>query len=142
MRVLDADKPVHATCVAIDGRAVLILGKSGAGKSALGLTLMAMGASLVSDDRVNLTSGAALMASAPPAIAGLIEARGVGLLRAEYFGPMPIGLVIDLEIEEHDRLPTLRQISILSHVIPLQHRVQSVHFAPAIVQFLRGGRSH
>lgn len=132
---------MHATCVAIDGQAVLILGKSGAGKSALGLTLMALGARLVSDDRVVLTADDALLASAPPTIAGLIEARGVGLLKAEHCGPTPVKLVVDLDVEEHDRLPTLRHISILSHEIPLQHHVQGVHFAPAIVQFLRSGRS-
>lgn len=142
MRRLHVDSPVHATCVAVNGCSVLILGQSGAGKSALGLTLMALGAVLVSDDRVVLTSADALIATAPPAITGMIEARGFGLLRADYAGPMPVTLVVDLDVEEDNRLPPIRDISILGHVIPLQHHAQGVHFAPAIMQFLRSGRSH
>lgn len=142
MRSLAADTPVHATCVAIDGKAVLILGKSGSGKSTLGLSIMALGGALVSDDRVILSSDDGLVAAAPAAIAGLIEARGVGLLHADPCGPTPVVLVVDLDEIEHDRLPPRRDISILGHVIPLQHYAQGIHFASAIVQFLRGGRSH
>lgn len=142
MRRLDADKPVHATCVALSGRGALILGSSGAGKSALGLNLMALGAQLVSDDRVILTVHEGVIASAPQAISGLIEARGVGILRAEPIADAAIVVVIDLDVLEVDRLPPLRYISILGHDIPLQHRIDGVHFASAIIQYLRGGRSH
>ena len=141
MRTLNADKPVHATCVALDGRAVLILGKSGAGKSALGLNLMALGATLVSDDRVILTDETCVTASAPCAIKGLIEARGMGVLHAETVATSEVVLAVDLDLLETDRLPPLRHISILGHNIPLQHRIEGVHFAPAIVQYLRGERS-
>lgn len=69
---------VHATCVALNPHAAaLIMGRSGAGKSALALRMMALGAHLVADDRTCLVAeGASLVASAPPSLAGLIEARG------------------------------------------------------------------
>jgi len=121
---------------------VLILGRSGSGKSALGLTLMAYGAKLVSDDRVILTCDAAVKVSAPNAIRGLIEARGFGLLHADPCDDAQVVLVVDLDQIETDRLPPLRHISISGYDIPLQHRIEGVHFAPAIVQYLRGGRSH
>jgi serine kinase of HPr protein (carbohydrate metabolism regulator) len=58
---------VHATCVAIDGRGILIRGRSGAGKSDLALRLIDRGARLVSDDYTILAaSGGRLRAAAPP----------------------------------------------------------------------------
>ena len=75
---------LHASCVAISGRGVLIIGPSGSGKSALALQLMAFGASLVADDQTELTvQGGTLIARCPPTMSGLIEARGLGILRAQ-----------------------------------------------------------
>jgi HPr kinase/phosphorylase len=73
---------VHGTCVALGGKGVLLLGGSGAGKSDLALRLIHDGAVLVADDRVVLTVKASkLAASAPTTIAGLIEVRGLGILK-------------------------------------------------------------
>ena len=67
---------IHASAVALDGQGVLILGPSGAGKSALALQLIGLGAQLVGDDRIALDRvGGDVIASAPAALAGLIEAR-------------------------------------------------------------------
>ena len=97
---------LHASCVAINGRGVLILGPSGAGKSALALQLIALGATLVADDRTDVTRhGEQVIASVPDTIGGLIEARYVGILRVEDHGPVPLGLVVDLAHTEHQRLP-------------------------------------
>ena len=86
---------LHASCVALDGRGVLILGRSGAGKSSLALELMALGARLVADDRTVLhADDGAPVASCPPAILGKIEARGVGILAAD---PSPVD---DLDRQE------------------------------------------
>ena len=76
---------VHASCVAAGERGLLIMGKSGAGKSALALQLIAFGAALVADDRVALTiEDDTLIARCPgQAIRGMIEARGFGLLHVE-----------------------------------------------------------
>ncbi|MFZ5610024.1 MAG: HPr kinase/phosphorylase [Pseudomonadota bacterium] len=71
---------VHASCVALDGRGVLITGASGAGKSDLALRLIDGGALLVADDQVLLTrEKGAIVARPPPRLAGLIEVRGLGI---------------------------------------------------------------
>ncbi|MDT7933980.1 MAG: HPr kinase/phosphatase C-terminal domain-containing protein [Sphingomonadaceae bacterium] len=85
---------VHATAVARDGAAVLLLGPPGAGKSDLALRLIDRGWLLVGDDQV-LLKGAD--ASAPTAIAGLIEVRGIGIVRVPYSGPVPARLAVQLE---------------------------------------------
>ncbi len=133
---------VHASCVAIDGCGLLILGASGSGKSGLALDLMALGATLVSDDRVILSrAGDDLVASAPPAIAGLIEARGIGLLNARPHGPVTLGCVVDLDRTETDRLPARRQILLLGVSVTLLLKVESRHFASALMQYCKKGRS-
>jgi HPr kinase/phosphorylase len=97
---------VHGSAVALGGRAVLILGTSGSGKSSLSLQLIARGGQLVADDRVILCRrGETLVASAPPAIAGLIEARGLGLLRLEAIPEAPVVLAVDLDQRPAARLP-------------------------------------
>lgn len=142
MRQLDVSKPVHATCIAIDGKALLILGQSGSGKSALGLSLMAMGAKLVADDRVILTpQNGAVLASCPVAICGLIEARGVGLMCAEQLQDVPVVMVVDMDVPEVERLPVKHHITILGQTLPLLRRVDGLHFGAALFQLMRFGRS-
>ena len=88
---------VHGTCVAFGDIGILLRGASGAGKSDLALRLIDGGARLVADDRVVLTrDGSRLIAAPPPPIAGLLEARGVGLLRLPYEAAAPLRLVADL----------------------------------------------
>lgn len=133
---------IHATAVALDpGRGVLILGPSGAGKSALALRLMALGATLVADDRVDLRRGEdGLIAAAPAALHGLIEARGAGILRATALASARIALVVDLSAPETERLPPMRHREILGVPLPLVLRLQDGHLEAAILQWLKGGR--
>lgn len=133
---------LHASCVALNGRGLLITGPSGAGKSALALQLMALGARLVSDDRTEVVSEAeGLTARCPsPAIRGLIEARGVGLLRADPVDRARVALVADLAQEEDQRLPPRRGITILGCRLPLVLRVQNDHFPAALFLYLQGDR--
>ena len=134
---------LHASCVALDAdRAVLILGPSGAGKSALALQLIALGARLVADDRteVRLREGR-LLASAPPAIRGMIEARGVGLLSAPALGEAVLALAVDLGQAETRRLPPARVWEALGCRLPLLHGSTAGHFPAAILLYLRWGRS-
>lgn len=132
---------VHASCVAVGGRGVLILGESGAGKSALALQLMALGARLVSDDRTILVAGPeGLTARAPEAIRGRIEARFVGLLRAEAVASAAIVLAVTLDHVERERLPPRREARFIDRSVPLLHRVDHPYFPAAILQYLKSGR--
>lgn len=134
------NQTLHASCVAVDGRGLIILGPSGAGKSALALQLMAYGAALVADDAVLLTCrGGVLIADCPPPLCDAIEARGMGLIAARAHGPAPLAAAVDLGQSEAARLPDPRVFEALGCAIPLLYRVEGAHFAPALIQFLKSG---
>ncbi|MGI1664059.1 HPr kinase/phosphorylase [Palleronia sp. KMU-117] len=138
---LDSPGTIHGSAVALGPRGLLILGPSGSGKSGLALSLMACGAVLVADDRValSLRDGVPWLC-APPGISGMIEARHLGLLSADAAEGAWLALVVDLSTTETDRLPPRREVAVLGHAIPLVHKVESAHFAPAILQYLKAGR--
>ena len=97
---------LHATCVAIDGRGVVLTGESGAGKSALGLQLIDAGAMLVSDDLTTLLrEGPRLIARAPLQGAGLIEARGNGMMQLPFVDQAPITFFVEVGALAGERLP-------------------------------------
>lgn len=132
---------LHATCVAVDGQGVLILGPSGSGKSSLALRLMAFGAGLVADDRTDITLiDGQLIASAPPTLHGLIEARGLGILRADPVGPVPLAFAVDLGQTETQRLPPHRSVTILGTPLALVLGSQQDHFPASVLCYLKGGR--
>ena len=111
---------VHGTTVAVAGRGVLIRGASGRGKSDLALRLIDGGARLVADDQTRLARrGDHLLADAPAPIAGLIEARGLGILRLPH-GPAPLALVVDLVADpaEIERLPAPETAEWLGVTLP------------------------
>jgi HPr kinase/phosphorylase len=129
---------LHASCVAYDGRAVLILGKSGAGKSSLALQLLGLGCDLVADDQTLIDPD--LTARCPDAIAGKIEARGVGILAAPHV-TATIALVVDLDTEETERLPAWHNLHLHDSNIPLLRKSNAIHFPFAILQYLKHGRT-
>ncbi|WP_170400841.1 HPr kinase/phosphorylase [Ruegeria arenilitoris] len=132
---------LHATCVAVEGRGVLILGRSGAGKSTLALQMLTLGADLVSDDRVELRMvGENAMADAAPNLRGLIEARGIGLLRAQAAGATPVSYVVDLDQTEPARLPEPTEIVVLRQTVPLLRAAGVPNLAAALMQLLKMGR--
>ncbi|WP_406736093.1 HPr kinase/phosphorylase [Thioclava sp. GXIMD4215] len=133
---------LHASCVALDAQhAVLIMGASGSGKSTLALRLMAFGAHLVADDRTDLRcESGQILASAPLAIRGRIEARGVGILSADALSDAILSLVVDLDRIETERLPPQRNISLYGVSLPLVLQAQHSHLDAAIWQFLKAGR--
>jgi serine kinase of HPr protein (carbohydrate metabolism regulator) len=104
-RVTPSSETVHASAVAILGRAVLIGGLSGVGKSDLALRLIDRGAVLISDDYcdVRRTEGQA-RASAPATILGKIEMRGIGIVEMANVQHVPIALFVDLD-RAPERLP-------------------------------------
>jgi len=136
---------VHATCIALGGDAgwqgVLLLGESGAGKSELALRLIDAGARLVADDQTILTTDdGVLQASAPPAIAGLIEARGLGLLALPAAHRLdrvaPVAAVELVAASQLERLPDPDRIHFLDVALP---RWQVVPFEPSAAARIRLG---
>lgn len=135
------DMILHASCVALRGRGLLILGGSGAGKSTLALEMMAFGAGLVADDRTGVRAGAeGVMAYCPAPIRGRIEARGIGLLKADPVGPVPLVLAVDLDRPEPERLPPERRYEVLGRHLPLVLGQGRGQLAPALLQYLVAGR--
>jgi HPr kinase/phosphorylase len=99
---------IHASCIAIGGRGVLLLGPSGSGKSDLALRLIDQGAKLVADDRTILfAKNGALYAKAPASIKGLLEIRGLGIVEMPVRASVKIALAVRLG-SEGARLPSPR----------------------------------
>ena len=100
-----SSETLHATSVAIEGRALLLCGKSGIGKSDLALRLIDRGATLISDDYTLIKRiDGQLLASAPERIAGQIEIRGMGIVAMPHIDDIPVALLIDL-FDKVDRMP-------------------------------------
>ena len=111
----------HASCVEIEGKGIVIFGPSGSGKSDLAIRLIDAGGKLVSDDYVTITNeGNVLYAYPAPNIEGMIEMRGVGLIKLSYLKistlVLALNLVTDKDIE---RLPEKNTFRINKAIIPL-----------------------
>lgn len=119
----------HATCVALRlrrraWRAVLLRGPSGAGKSDLALRLIEAGGRLVADDQTRIArSGRTLLAAAPAALAGLIEVRGIGIVklaRGQLLSRASLSLLVDLvPIDRIERLPEPAKEDLLGVRLPV-----------------------
>jgi len=97
---------IQATAVAVGGRALLIEGPPGSGKSSLALALIDRGARLIGDDAVSLIgAGDQLMAYPPPRISGLLEVRGVGIIELDVARSAPVALMLSLGGTPAERLP-------------------------------------
>ena len=109
----EAGPSIHASAVKVGSRAVLIRGPSGAGKSRLAFDLIMAGRSgmvesaiLVGDDRVHLaTVGQEIEVRPVPVLAGLIEIRGLGIRCCGFAERATVGLVVDLDADDAERLP-------------------------------------
>ncbi len=120
MSIRLSSETLHASTVAVEGRAVLIMGPSGSGKSDLALRLLDRGFVLVSDDQTIVKkAGDRLIASAPPAIKGKLEIRGVGIVEMDTVDDVPVALVVELT-SDIQRLPDdSRERPILGLTVPL-----------------------
>jgi HPr kinase/phosphorylase len=95
---------LHGSCVSRDENAVLMLGAPGCGKSDLVLRLLSRGFALVADDQVDIDDG---IASCPASLIGLLEVRGLGIMRLPYRNWGRLALVVDLD-GRAERLPLPR----------------------------------
>jgi len=133
---------LHASAVAVDKAGLVITGAAGAGKSTLAMQMIALGARLVADDRVtaeHLAEGG-LRIAAPAAIAGLIEARGLGLLTVPAAPAIARG-VVDLDRVETSRLPEPHEAVIAGERLPCLWKVESPAFAAMLMLWLKGERA-
>jgi HPr kinase/phosphorylase len=131
---------VHATAIAIEGAAILLRGPPGAGKSDLALRLIdGGGARLVADDQAEMRCvGNQIMVSAPAAIAGLIEVRGLGILRVDAVEAAPLALFVDLvRSAEVERFPESRFEEVLGLAVPLIALAPFEASAPAKLRLAR-----
>lgn len=121
---------IHATAIALDGQAALLLGPSGAGKSDLALRCLMLDArdgdrplhaTLVSDDQVALEVHDGRLVCSPPAtIAGRIEVRGLGIMDMPHATRADVAIAVQLAGDGPiDRLPEPTTMSILGCPIPM-----------------------
>ncbi|GGE72641.1 HPr kinase/phosphorylase [Sphingomonas prati] len=109
---------VHATAVARDGRAVLLFGRSGAGKSDLALRLIDRGWVLVSDDYTAVRRERGVAVAEPPVtIAGRIEVRGVGIMEMPHVASVPVALICDLDAVV-ERMPDSAERAVAGVALP------------------------
>ena len=92
--LMHSQRHLHGRCVSRDGDAVLVVGPPGCGKSDLVLRLLSRGFELVADDQVEIADG---VAACPAALAGLLEVRGLGIVRLPYRDHARLALVVDLD---------------------------------------------
>ena len=115
-----SSETMHASSVALDGRAVLIAGRSGAGKSDLALRLLDRGFTLISDDQTIVRRDGERLIAAPPAtIAGKLEIRGIGIVAMDHVSDVPVALLVELA-SDIERMPDdSRSRPILGVAVPL-----------------------
>ena len=127
---------IHATAVALAGRAVLLRGAPGSGKSDLALRLIEEGAARIADDRTRLARrDGSLWASAPESLRELMEVRGLGILRMPALAEAPVALLIDLVAPEAvERCPEPRRDTLLGVDLPAFSLDPRAASAPAKVR--------
>ena len=135
---------IHASAVLVGARAILIRGPSGAGKSRLALELIdaprrgsVRFARLVGDDRVHVEAvGGRLLVRPAPALTGLIELRGLGILQRDYEACAVVGLVVDLDAKDAERLPERREAVIEGIGVRRLPVAQGVPPLPAVLAMI------
>ena len=140
---LDIEKngTVHGTAVGLEDKGLLIIGPSGSGKSGIALALMAHGARLIGDDRVVLRAvNGQIGMRAPPQLAGMIEARGLGVLNASREPSACLTAVLDMTRCHETRLPDPETILVMGHRVPLLRFYDTPYFHFGLLQYLRAGR--
>jgi HPr kinase/phosphorylase len=106
---MQGTRRLHGSCVARNDDAILLRGAAGSGKSDLALRLLSRGFELIADDQVDVTEG---VASCPETLAGLLEVRGIGIVRVPCRPSARLALVVDLG-QTPERLPRPRRDDVL-----------------------------
>ena len=110
---------MHATCVDINGSGVLIVGRSGSGKSSLAINLLALGSKLVADDQCELVkNNNRFSVSKPASLPKSIEIRGIGLVSVPMVVETRLDWVVNMDEAEKERMPDLRFTEINGYKIP------------------------
>jgi HPr kinase/phosphorylase len=111
---------LHASCVVWSGAGVVLIGPSGSGKSDLAVRLIDAGAQLVADDQLTIERcGDRLIGRPHEALAGLIEVRGLGIMRVGHCPSCPLGLVVALDCAgPWPRLPERASYELLGVALP------------------------
>ena len=110
---------VHASCVDVNGSGVLIVGRSGSGKSSLAINLIALGSKLVADDQCELVrKNNSFRISKPASLPKSIEIRGVGLVSVPMVNETSLDWVVNMDEVEKERMPTPRFTEIGGFRVP------------------------
>jgi serine kinase of HPr protein (carbohydrate metabolism regulator) len=127
---------IHASCVGIGSKGVLILGASGSGKSDLALRLIDAGAKLVADDRVDISKqNGKLIASAPKKIKGMLEIRGVGIVKFPAKDKVTLKLAVSLVARSSvERMPEPQFFDCEGGKLPLLSLHSFDHSTPAKIR--------
>jgi serine kinase of HPr protein (carbohydrate metabolism regulator) len=115
-----SSESLHSSTVALEGRAVIISGPSGSGKSDLALRLLDRGFTLVSDDQTFLrTDDGRLIATSPPTIRGKLEIRGIGIVEVPCIDDVPVALFVELTSDMQRMPDDSRERLLLGVRVPL-----------------------
>ena len=110
---------MHATCVDVNGSGVLIVGRSGSGKSSLAINLLALGSTLVADDQCKLVrKNNRFRISKPASLPKSIEIRGVGLVSVPMINETSLDWIVNMDELEKERMPTPRFTEIGGFRVP------------------------
>ena len=110
---------MHATCVDVNGSGVLIVGRSGSGKSSLAINLLALGSTLVADDQCELVrKNNRFRISKPASLPKSIEIRGVGLVSVPMINETSLDWIVNMDELEKERMPTPRFTEIGGFRVP------------------------
>ena len=110
---------MHANCVDINGSGVLIVGRSGSGKSSLAINLLALGSTLVADDQCELVKkNNRFRISKPVSLPNSIEIRGIGLVSVPMVVETSLDWVVNMDEAETERMPNPRFTEIDGYRVP------------------------
>ncbi len=112
---------VPGTALSWLDRGLLLLGRSGAGKSDLALRLIELGGRLVADDLVRLEVRGDRLVARAHAAQGLIELRGQGIFRLPALDETMLDVCIELVADDggdRDRLPAPGRVGLAGLALP------------------------